>query len=361
MRRASLLFQWASKTSKHSNLQGLSAAEPAVLQPAGSGLLPGVGNWVAPVHLPSKAAVFSGAWTAPSVRGKTYQAGPGLKAYKPITPGFRGRVITSRQGLWKGSPYKPLTVGKHSSGGRNNGGSITSWHRGSGHKRKYRIIDFTHSTGRGPGVVERIEYDPNRSARIALVKYGGENEQAPSFAYNIAPARVAAGDVLDKGPAAAIRPGNTLPLFSIPIGQTVHGVEMNPGKGAQLARSAGASATVVARGADGYVIVRLPSGEQRRVLSRCTATIGEVSNGQHKNIKVGKAGANRWKGIRPSTRGIAMNPVDHPHGGGRGKRKGRLSVSPWGKPAKGGRTRRSPRTDQYIHLSRHKAGRRGRK
>ena len=282
----------------------------------------------------------------------------GLKKYRPVTPGLRGRVVTSRKDLWKGGPFKPLTEGLIKTGGRNNHGRITSRHRGGGHKRVYRKIDFTrmpdHTT---EAVVQRIEYDPNRSARIALLHHHTMPEGTPvskSHSYVLAPQTVGAGDVLMSGADAAIKPGNTLPLRSIPIGMQIHNVEMQPGRGGQMGRAAGTCCTLVKKGTDGYGVVKLPSGEQKLVLLDCLATVGVLSNPQHKNRKLGKAGASRWLGRRPKVRGVAMNCVDHPHGGGRGKSKGRISQTPWGKPTKGYRTRNNPRTDWTIRVSRHK-------
>ncbi|KAL3146915.1 54S ribosomal protein L2 mitochondrial [Trebouxia sp. C0009 RCD-2024] len=280
----------------------------------------------------------------------------GLKVYKPTTPGMRGRVITDRRDLWKGKPFKALTEGITSSGGRNSQGRTTSFHRGGGHKRLYRIIDFKRDIKDVQGTLERVEYDPNRTARIALVKYpavGGEGSKE-RYAYILAPQQMSPGDIIQSGPDAGIKTGNSLPLSAIPVGTALHNVEMHPGRGGQLARSAGTAARLVTKD-EKYAVVRLPSGEQRSVLSHCTATVGAVSNPQHKNTKLGKAGASRWLGRRPVVRGMAMNPVDHPHGGGRGKRKGRISQTPWGVPTKGFRTRKTTRTDQYIRLSRHKA------
>jgi len=295
-------------------------------------------------------------------RGKSNAAHEaGLKVYNPITPGMRGRIITLRDDLWKGKPYKPLTFGKRSTGGRNNTGRITAWHRGGGHKRLLRTIEFKGvRKGSQPGVVQRIEYDPNRSARIALVKYG-ESDNKKNFAYMLAPQAVVAGHVLRSGPDAPIAVGNTMPLAAMPNGTQIHNIELYPGRGGQMVRSAGTSATLVSKGEDGFGLIKLPSGEQRAFLLKCTATIGALSNPAHKNRKLGKAGAKRWLGRRPVVRGVAMNCVDHPHGGGRGKSKGRLSQTPWGKPTKGARTRKLTRTDQYIRLSRHKAGRKGRR
>lgn len=282
----------------------------------------------------------------------------GLKKYKPMTPGMRGRVITSRKGLWKGGPFKPLTEGLTRSGGRNNHGRITSRHRGGGHKRVYRKIDFArYPTTTVEGVVQRLEYDPNRSARIALLHHQSLPEGTPVsklYSYVLAPQNVSPGDMLSSGSEAPIRAGNALPLRDIPIGMQIHNVEMQPGRGGQLGRSAGTSCTLVKKGTDGYAVVKLPSGEQKLVLLDCMATIGVLSNPQHKNRKLGKAGASRWLGRRPKVRGVAMNCVDHPHGGGRGKSKGRISQTPWGKPTKGYRTRNNPRTDWTIRVSRHK-------
>ena len=291
----------------------------------------------------------------------------GLKVYKPITPGQRGRVTTSRKDLWKGGPFKALTKGMRKSGGRNNHGRITSRHRGGGHRKIYRFVDFHRQSNPEPGTVERIEYDPNRSARIALLHHkqasaepsvdGVPSRKSVNYSYVLAPQNVSIGDELAAGPDAPIKTGNAMPLSAIPVGMQIHNVELRPGGGGQLARSAGTSCTLIKKGSDGYAVVRLPSGEQRLVLQRCMATIGVLSNPLHKNRKLGKAGARRWLGRRPTVRGIAMNPVDHPHGGGRGKSKGRISQTPWGKPTKGYRTRHNPRTDWSIWLSRHKAKR----
>ncbi|EFN52109.1 hypothetical protein CHLNCDRAFT_11610, partial [Chlorella variabilis] len=267
----------------------------------------------------------------------------------------RGRVITSRKGLWKGGPFKPLTEGMARTGGRNAHGVITARHRGGGHRRVYRAIDFARPQGTAAAVVERLEYDPNRTAHIALVRHKGGAAAAAlrhQYSYFLAPQDVKEGDLLHSGADAPIRPGNTLPLSAIPVGMAVHNVELRPGAGGQLARAAGTACTLVKKGDDGYSVVKLPSGEQRLVLSRCMATIGVLSNPQNKNVKLGKAGASRWLGRRPRVRGIAMNPVDHPHGGGRGKSKGRISQTPWGKPTKGYRTRHNPRTDWAIRQSR---------
>lgn len=274
----------------------------------------------------------------------------GLKKYKPMTPGLRGRIITTRKDLWKGGPFKPLTEGLTKSGGRNNHGRITSRHRGGGHKRVYRKVDFSRRE-QFEGVVQRLEYDPNRSARIALLHHASMPEGTPvikAHSYVLAPQDVVAGQVLSSGEGAAIRPGNSLPLRAIPIGMQIHNIEMQPGRGGQLARAAGTSCTLVKKGTDGYATIKLPSGEQKLVLLDCMATVGVLSNPQHKNRKLGKAGASRWLGRRPVVRGVAMNAVDHPHGGGRGKSKGRISQTPWGKPTKGYRTRNNKRTDWTI-------------
>lgn len=267
---------------------------------------------------------------------------------------MRGRVITLRDDLWKGKPYKPLTFGKRSTGGRNNTGTVTAWHRGGGHKRLLRDIDFGMGRVGKEATVQRIEYDPNRSARIALIKYPGDDSKA-NYRYRLAPQNVAAGDILSSGPSAPISRGSTMPLSNMPPGTQIHNIELHPGRGGQMVRSAGASATILSKGTDGFALVRLPSGENRAVLLKCTATIGAVSNSAHHNRKIGRAGSKRWMGRRPVVRGVAMNSVDHPHGGGRGKSKGRISQTPWGMPCKGYRTRKNERTDKYIRLSRHKA------
>ena len=266
-----------------------------------------------------------------------------LKQYKPTTPSLRGVVLVDREGLWKGKPEKALTEGKHSSGGRNNHGRTTSRFRGGGHKKRYRIIDFRRTKHDVPAVVERLEYDPNRTAFLALLKYeDGER------AYILAPQRLRAGDTVVAGATADIKPGNALPLQNIPVGTIVHHVEMKAGRGGQLARSAGTYVQIVGKD-QGYVQIKLMSGEIRLVRAECKATIGAVSNPDHQNIKIGKAGRNRWKGRRPHNRGVTMNPVDHPHGGGEGKTSGgRHPVSPWGKGAKGTKTRRNKRTSRFI-------------
>jgi large subunit ribosomal protein L2 len=245
--------------------------------------------------------------------------------------------------LHKGAPYKPLLDAQSRNGGRNNNGRITVRHVGGGHKQHYRMVDFKRDKDGIPGKVERLEYDPNRTAHIALVLYADGERR-----YVIAAKGVSEGTVLLSGPAAPIKVGNTLPLRNVPVGSTVHCVELKPGKGAQLARSAGAGVQLVAREGQ-YATLRLRSGETRKVLSECRATLGEVSNSEHSLRKLGKAGAKRWRGVRPTVRGVAMNPVDHPHGGGEGRTSGgRHPVSPWGTPTKGYKTRSNKRTDGMI-------------
>ena len=271
-----------------------------------------------------------------------------LKKYNPTSPGQRGLVLVDRSGLWKGKPVKTLTEGLNKSGGRNNLGRVTARRRGGGHKRSYRLVDFKRAKFDVWATVERLEYDPNRTAFIALIKYeDGETS------YILAPQRLQVGDKVISGRQVDIKPGNSMPLSAMPIGTIVHNVELKPGKGGQLARSAGAYVQFVGRD-QGYALIRLNSGEQRMVRAECMATVGAVSNPDHANIKLGKAGRNRWLGKRPSVRGVAMNPVDHPHGGGEGKTSGgRSPVSPWGKPTKGKRTRSNKSTDKYILRSRH--------
>jgi len=272
-----------------------------------------------------------------------------LIKYKPTSPGTRTVVKIDRSHLHKGGPYLPLTGHQNKTGARNNAGRITTRHVGGGSRQKYRVIDFKRDKDGVAGVVERVEYDPNRSANIALVLYAdGERK------YIIAPKGVTVGQQLMSGSEAPIRAGNTLPIRNIPVGTTIHCIEMLPGKGAQMARSAGTSAMLLAR--EGiYAQVRLRSGEIRRVHVECRATIGEVGNEEHSLRQIGKAGANRWRGIRPTVRGVAMNPVDHPHGGGEGKTAaGRDPVSPWGTPTKGYRTRSNKRTTSMIVQRRHK-------
>jgi large subunit ribosomal protein L2 len=271
-----------------------------------------------------------------------------LKKYKPNTPGQRGLVLVDRSQLWKGKPEKKLTEGLSSKGGRNNLGRVTARRRGGGHKRTYRLVDFKRRKYDVSATVERLEYDPNRSAFIALLHY-----EDGEISYIIAPQRVSVGDQVISGRHVDVKPGNAMPLASIPIGTIVHNVEMKPGKGGQIARAAGAYVQLVGRD-QGYALLRLKSGEQRMVHAECMATVGAVSNPDHSNIKLGKAGRNRWLGKRPSVRGVAMNPVDHPHGGGEGRTSGgRHPVTPWGKPTKGKRTRSNKSTDKYILRSRH--------
>ena len=271
-----------------------------------------------------------------------------LKKFNPVTPGTRQLVIVDRSELWKGKPVKTLTEGLSSSGGRNNYGRVTSHHRGGGHKRSYRKIDFKRRKWDVEATIERLEYDPNRTAFIALIKYAdGE------LSYILAPQRIAAGDKVIASAAADIKPGNAMPLKAIPVGSIIHAIEMKPEKGGQIARSAGAYAQVVGR--DGpYTIMRLNSGEQRLIHGNCMATVGAVSNPDHGNINIGKAGRQRWLGRRPNVRGVAMNPVDHPHGGGEGRTSGgRNPVTPWGKPTKGKKTRTNKSSDKFIMRSRH--------
>jgi len=272
-----------------------------------------------------------------------------LKSYNPTSPSQRQLVIVERSGLHKGKPVKALTQGLTSKGGRNNLGRITARYQGGGHKRTYRMVDFKRRKFDVEGTIERLEYDPNRSAFIALVSYA-DGEQA----YILAPQRLAAGDkIVSSEKAVDVKPGNTMPLQSMPVGTIVHNVEMKPAKGGQLARSAGTYAQLVGRD-QGMAILRLTSGEQRLVSGLCLATVGAVSNPDHSNINDGKAGRTRWRGKRPHVRGVVMNPVDHPHGGGEGRTSGgRHPVSPWGKPTKGKRTRANKSTDKFIMRSRH--------
>ena len=262
---------------------------------------------------------------------------------KPTSAGQRAVVKVVHPHLYKGRPLESLTESQSKTAGRNNNGRITTRHRGGGHKQQYRIIDFRRTKDGIPAKVERIEYDPNRSAHIALLCYADGERR-----YIIAPKGVAAGDTVVSGDDAPIKPGNCLPLRNIPVGSTVHCVEMKPGKGAQLARSAAASAQLVAR-EGAYATLRLRSGEMRKVAVDCRASLGEVSNSEHSLRSLGKAGASRWRGVRPTVRGVAMNPVDHPQGGGEGRTSGgRHPVSPWGMPTKGYKTRKNKRTDKYI-------------
>lgn len=266
-----------------------------------------------------------------------------LKKYKPTTPSRRNLVLVDRSHLHKGRPVKGLTEGLTKSGGRNNHGRITMRHRGGGAKRLYRQVDFRRTKADMVATVERLEYDPNRTAFIALLRYE-DGEQA----YILAPQRLAEGDKVVSGAKVDVKPGNAMPLSAMPIGTIVHNVEMKPGKGGQMARSAGAYAQLVGRDG-GYALLRLPSGEQRMVPSACMASVGAVSNPDHQNVKLGKAGRSRHMGRRPSVRGVAMNPVDHPHGGGEGRTSGgRHPVTPWGKPTKGAKTRSNKATDKFI-------------
>ena len=272
-----------------------------------------------------------------------------LKTFNPTTPGQRQLVMVDRSALYKGKPVKTLTEGKLSTGGRNNNGRITVRFRGGGHKKAYRMVDFKRDKVAVAAVVERLEYDPNRTAFIALVKYA-DGEQS----YILAPQRLAVGDTVIAGAYVDVKPGNVMPLGNMPVGTIVHNIELKIGKGGQLARSAGTYAQLVGRDQD-YVIIRLNSGEQRLVHGRCRVTIGAVSNPDHMNISIGKAGRTRWLGWRPHNRGVVMNPIDHPHGGGEGRTSGgRHPVTPWGKPTKGKKTRSNKSTDKFILLSRHK-------
>jgi large subunit ribosomal protein L2 len=262
---------------------------------------------------------------------------------KPTSPGRRFVVKVVTPELHKGAPHKPLLEKQSSTGGRNNAGRVSTRHRGGGHKHHSRIIDFKRNKDGVPGVVERLEYDPNRSAHIALIKYADGERR-----YILAPRGVSAGAPIQSGTDAPIKPGNAMPLRNVPVGTMVHNIELKPGKGGQIARSAGAGVQLVAREGS-YATLRLRSGEMRRVLVECRATIGEVGNSEHSLRSYGKAGAMRWRGVRPTVRGVAMNPVDHPHGGGEGRTSGgRHPVSPWGTPTKGHKTRSNKRTDKMI-------------
>jgi large subunit ribosomal protein L2 len=272
-----------------------------------------------------------------------------LKKYNPVTPGMRQLTLVDRSELYKGKPVKALTEGKTGSGGRNNLGRVTVRFRGGGHKKSYRLVDFNRRGKLGIAAkVERLEYDPNRTAFIALIRYADD-----TLSYILAPQRLAVGDEVISGETGDIKPGNAMAVSAIPVGTIVHNIETKIGKGGQLARSAGTYAQIVGRD-QGYVIIRLNSGEQRLVNGACFATIGAVSNPDHMNISLGKAGRNRWLGFRPHNRGVAMNPIDHPHGGGEGRTSGgRHPVTPWGKPTKGKKTRANKRTDRFIVSSRH--------
>jgi large subunit ribosomal protein L2 len=267
-----------------------------------------------------------------------------LKTFKPTTPSLRGLVQVDRSALWKGRPVKSLVSAlKNTNAGRNNRGRITSWNKGGGHKKLYREIDFKRSKKDMFATVERLEYDPNRTAFIALIKY-----EDGTLSYILSPEGLTINDRVMSGDNADIRVGNALPVANIPIGSSVHNIELKVGKGGQLIRSAGGSASIIGKDA-GYVSVKLRSGEVRLILGECYATIGVLSNPDQKNIKIGKAGRNRWLGKRPTVRGVAMNPIDHPHGGGEGKTSGgRHPVTPWGKSTKGKKTRHNKRTNKFI-------------
>jgi large subunit ribosomal protein L2 len=272
-----------------------------------------------------------------------------LQKAKPTSPGRRFVVKVTTPGLYTGGPYKPLLDEKRRTGGRNNNGRITTRHHGGGHKQRYRIIDFKRNKDEIKAKVERLEYDPNRSANIALVKYADGERR-----YIIAPKGIEVNDEIVSGIQVPIKTGNTAQIRNIPVGTIIHNIEMKPGKGAQIGRSAGAAIQIVAREGN-HATLRLRSGEMRKVLSECRATIGEVGNAEHNLRKLGKAGAKRWRGVRPTVRGVAMNPVDHPHGGGEGKTSGgRHPVSPWAVPTKGYKTRKNQRTDHMIVRRRNK-------
>jgi len=266
-----------------------------------------------------------------------------LKQFNPVTPSLRGTVLIDRSELHKGKPVKGLTEGKSHSGGRNNHGRTTSFFRGGGHKQTYRIVDFKRRRAEVPAVVERLEYDPNRTAFIALIKY-----QDGELAYILAPQRLKVGDTVVSGAKVDIKPGNAMPLGAIPVGTIIHNIELKQGAGGKVARAAGTYAQLVGKDA-GYAQVKLQSGELRVVRAECMATVGAVSNADNMNQSIGKAGRNRWLGRRPHNRGVVMNPVDHPHGGGEGRTSGgRHPVTPWGKPTKGAKTRKNKRTDKLI-------------
>jgi large subunit ribosomal protein L2 len=272
-----------------------------------------------------------------------------LKNFNPVTASLRGTVLIDRSELWKGKPVKALTVGKHSTGGRNNHGRITSRFRGGGHKRSYRVIDFKRRKFDMAATVERLEYDPNRTAFIALIKY-----QDGELAYILAPQRLRVGDAVVAGARVDIKPGNAMPLAAIPVGTIVHNVELKTGAGGKVARAAGQYVQLVGKDA-GYAQIKLMSGELRMVRGECMATVGAVSNPDNSNQQIGKAGRSRWLGRRPHNRGVVMNPVDHPHGGGEGRSSGgRHPVTPWGKPTKGYKTRGNKRTDRLIIRRRNK-------
>ncbi len=272
-----------------------------------------------------------------------------LKTHDPITPGRRGLVLVNRAELWKGKPEKSLTEGLSAKGGRNNNGRTTARRQGGGHKRRYRVIDFKRRKFDVPAVVERLEYDPNRTAFIALLRY-----EDGELSYILAPQRLKVGDTVIAGERTDVKPGNAMPLSSIPVGTIVHNVELKAGRGGQMARAAGTYVQIVGRDA-GYALMKLSSGEVRMVRAECMATIGAVSNQDQGNIKLGKAGRKRWLGKRPEVRGVSMNPIDHPHGGGEGRTSGgRHPVTPWGKPTKGAKTRGKKKTDALIVRRRHR-------
>ena len=272
-----------------------------------------------------------------------------MKIFKSYTKSTRGTVLVDRKNLWKGKSLKSLTIGKHSTGGRNNLGRITSRSKGAGHKQKYREIDFYRKKDNLKAKIERIEYDPNRSAHVALIKY-----EDGLMSYILAPNKIKIGDEVVSGKNKEIEIGNCMPLSDIPTGTDIHNIELYPNGGGKLARSAGSSAQISGKD-ENYCIIKLSSGEIRKIINTARATIGSVSNTDHQNIKIGKAGRNRWKGRRPSVRGVAMNPVDHPHGGGEGKTSGgRSPVSPWGQSAKGLKTRNNKLTNKFIILRRKK-------
>ena len=272
-----------------------------------------------------------------------------LKQFNPVTPSLRQLVQVDRSELWSGKPVKALTEGLTGSGGRNNTGRVTARRMGGGHKRTYRLIDFKRRKFDAPATVERLEYDPNRTAFIALVKY-----QDGTVSYILAPQRLKVGDAVVSGEKVDIKPGNAMPLKNIPVGTIVHNVELKAGAGGQMARAAGTYVQIVGRDS-GYAQLKLSSGELRMVRGECLATIGAVSNPDQANINLGKAGRNRWLGVRPSVRGVAMNPIDHPHGGGEGRTSGgRHPVTPWGKPTKGKKTRNNKKTDRLVIRRRQK-------
>lgn len=272
-----------------------------------------------------------------------------IKTYRPITPSLRSITTLMNEELTADKPHKPLTRIKMRTGGRRNAGDITIWHRGGGHKRKLRAIDFKRDKKGVPGTVVSVEYDPNRSARIALIAYADGEKR-----YILYPVGLNVGGKIVSGPEADILVGNALPLRNIPAGTTIHNIELRPGKGAQMVRSAGGAAQLVAKEAE-YALIKLPSGETRKVLIDCMATVGQIGNLDHENIAIGKAGRTRWMGRRPVNRGVAMNPVDHPHGGGEGKTSGgRHPVTPWGQPTRGYKTRNNKRTDKFIVSRRQK-------